>query len=255
MDSGTNFSDLRHAQQVRSKLNSMEGLPFSDVLSSETIADGMAEHSADCRERVFTTDVVLWTFLSQVINKDQSCQAAVARTISFLLSHGKPLVLAAAGRDGQLLSTMRGEIIGDLALLERKLECPWTFSAAPTFPVLLLSRAATLSSHRREGFNLVLRYWFLRLAVTHGVRFVIGTFVAGSARERTLRAMGYDFFVNTLGWQQSTYRSLAPVTVAVLDMQRNGERALAYCLQHAGEGIARFSYEGGFPELKYVRDL
>ncbi len=90
MDSGTNFSDLRHAQQVRSKLNSVEGLPFADVLSSETIANGIAQHSADSRDRVFTTDVVLWTFLSQVINKDQSCQAAVARTISFFLGHGRP---------------------------------------------------------------------------------------------------------------------------------------------------------------------
>lgn len=90
MDSGTNFSDLRHAQQFHSKLNSTPGLPFADVLSAETIASCIAEHSTDRRDRVFTTDIVLWTFLSQVINKDQTCQAAVARTIAFLLSHGKP---------------------------------------------------------------------------------------------------------------------------------------------------------------------
>jgi hypothetical protein len=90
MESGTNFSNIRHAQQFRSKLNSQEGLPFSDVLSSETIANSITTYSTDCRDRVFTTDIVLWTFLPQVINKDQSCQAAVARTISFLLSHGKP---------------------------------------------------------------------------------------------------------------------------------------------------------------------
>lgn len=90
MESGTNFSDLRHARQVRSKLNSASGLPFSEVLSSKTIANSMAQHSTDCRDRVFTTDVVLWTLLSQAINEDQSCQAAVARTISFFLSNGRP---------------------------------------------------------------------------------------------------------------------------------------------------------------------
>lgn len=89
MESDTNFSDLRHARQIRSKLNSTQGLPFSDVLSSETIAAGIAQHSGDGRDRVFTTDITLWTLLSQVINEDHSCQAAVARTISFLLSNGK----------------------------------------------------------------------------------------------------------------------------------------------------------------------
>lgn len=89
MDSDIKLSGLRHARQVRSQLNSTSGLPFAGVLSPDMIAKAIAKQSMDSRNRVFTPDIVLWTFLSQVINEDQSCQAAVARTIAFLLSQGE----------------------------------------------------------------------------------------------------------------------------------------------------------------------
>ncbi len=161
----------------------------------------------------------------------------------------------AAELEGSLIATMRGELIIDASLLERKLECEWNFPVELDFPVLLLSRAATLSTHRGSGLNLVLRYWFLRLAEHFAIPFVIGTFVAASPRENTLRAMGYEFFENKEGWQQSSYRSLRKVFVVSLDMQKNGAGALRFCQERMGDGIRDFQFESEFPKLKVVRGL
>lgn len=161
--------------------------------------------------------------------------------------------IMAAETGGRIVSTMRGELIDSMELLERKLECPWSYPMELRMPVLLLSRAATCSSQRTSGLNLLLRYWFLKFAVHHDVRHVIGTFVTGSPRETTLREMGYTFFQNDLGWQQSTYRSLRPVAVVVLDMQKHGEHSLRYCEERLRK--SDYSFSQPFPAVKIVRNI
>ncbi len=175
-------------------------------------------------------------------------------TLGWKSSDDESFILVAE-EDGEVISTMRGEFIDDLAMLERKLECPWDFPMDLNLPVLLLSRAATTSQSRAKGLNLVLRYWFLRFAIARGAGAVVGTFVSGSPREATLKKMGYQFFENKLGWQQSTYRSLRPVQVVALDLATTAEQALSYCLEIAGESISRFKFENDFPELRFVRSL
>ncbi|MEK6774880.1 MAG: hypothetical protein AABY64_13130 [Bdellovibrionota bacterium] len=175
-------------------------------------------------------------------------------TLKWKSSDDESFVMAAESK-GQLVSTMRGEVINELAVLEKKLECPWNFPMELGMPVLLLSRAATLSSYRNVGLNLVLRYWFIRLAMAHNIHFMIGTFMSGSPRENTLQEMGYQFFENKLGWQESTYRSLGPVTVAVLNLQTDGEKALQYCLRRVPEGIKEYQFNQEFPAIRYVRNL
>lgn len=160
-----------------------------------------------------------------------------------------------AQKNLQIVSTMRGEIIDQISLLEKKIECPWSFPVNLDGSVLLLSRAATDSSQRLTGMNLVLRYWFLQLAMHYKIPYVVGTFVTGSPRENTLREMGYQFFTNPLGWQQSTYRSLREVKVVVLDMKNHGEQALQYCLSRVSETIKQYPFKTSFPDIKYVRSL
>ena len=175
-------------------------------------------------------------------------------TLNWKQSDNDSFVIAAEN-NGNLVSTMRGEVIDQLSLLEMKLECPWNFPLTLDMPVLLLSRAATLASHQSIGLNLVLRYWFLRFAIAHQINFVIGTFVSGSPRENTLRAMGYQFFENNLGWQQSTYRSLNPVTVVTLNLKTHAEQALRYCLDRVPDGIKEYGFNEEFPELRIVSSL
>src|SRR4051812_34218557 len=63
------------------------GLPFTDVLTQEVIAQALASITG-WLDRVFSPLVTLWVFLGQVLNADQSCRAAVARLIAHRVSRG-----------------------------------------------------------------------------------------------------------------------------------------------------------------------
>src|SRR4051794_14390820 len=65
-------------------------LPFAETLSSACLTEAMAEIKAPWNDRIFTPLVTLWAFLSQVLNADQSCRAAVARLIAHRVAEGLP---------------------------------------------------------------------------------------------------------------------------------------------------------------------
>lgn len=64
------------------------GLPFVDILSAQRIA-GVFEKHGGLFGRTYTTAIVLWAFMSQVLRdgKEASCQSAVARISSYLTGH------------------------------------------------------------------------------------------------------------------------------------------------------------------------
>ena len=64
-------------------------LPFTNVLSEETIAPALEEVDVSWKDRIYTPLVTLWVFLSQVLSADHSCRAAVARLIAHRISRGK----------------------------------------------------------------------------------------------------------------------------------------------------------------------
>lgn len=81
----------RNFGQVVDAFLAGEGLPFSRVLSAERIERVFAKHGALFGLRgVYTTAVMVWAFLSQVLhdNKQASCQAAVARVVSYCEHEG-----------------------------------------------------------------------------------------------------------------------------------------------------------------------
>jgi len=61
------------------------GLPFAGILSQQRIHDVFVDHGG-LSGRLYTTAVVLWAFMSQVLRdgKEASCQSAVARISRFL---------------------------------------------------------------------------------------------------------------------------------------------------------------------------
>jgi hypothetical protein len=63
------------------------GLPFTDVLTDQVLADALAAvgHWLD---RVFSPLVTLWVFLGQVLSADHSCRAAVARLNAHRVARG-----------------------------------------------------------------------------------------------------------------------------------------------------------------------
>ncbi len=63
-----------------------EGLPFAKILSAERIECIFAKYDGLFgRHGIYTTAIMVWSFLSQVLRdgKEASCQAAVARTVSY----------------------------------------------------------------------------------------------------------------------------------------------------------------------------
>ncbi len=75
---------INHAKFVVKDLKTEEKLPFVDVLSEEVID----KHTKNIfyRERIFSPLITIFTFLSQVISQDQSCQGALAQVIAFFVS-------------------------------------------------------------------------------------------------------------------------------------------------------------------------
>src|SRR6478672_4344897 len=64
------------------------GLPFTDVLTEDVIADALAAVGR-WLDRVFSPVVTLWVFLGQALAADQSCRAAVARLIAHRTARGQ----------------------------------------------------------------------------------------------------------------------------------------------------------------------
>ena len=72
-------------------------LPFTNVLSDETIGEAFDAIEFDWRDRVYTPLVTLWVFLSQVISSDHSCRSAVARLIAHRIANGQSACSARTG--------------------------------------------------------------------------------------------------------------------------------------------------------------
>ena len=65
--------------------------PFHDILDAEMVNAALASAGVTFKERISTPFVTLCMFLSQVLDPDHSCRAAVARLIVWLaVNHHKP---------------------------------------------------------------------------------------------------------------------------------------------------------------------
>lgn len=76
----------RSFQQIVDAFLTADGLPFANIISAERIRRIFQKH--DCLFGLYgvsTTAITVWSFLSQVLRdgKEASCQAAVARVVSY----------------------------------------------------------------------------------------------------------------------------------------------------------------------------
>src|SRR5882762_7556126 len=88
---------MRHCNQgrLRSQVDLLrhqflqEGrLPFTEVLTSQSISKALEEIQAPWYDRIFTPLVTLWVFLEQALSADHSCRAAVARLVAHRVAQG-----------------------------------------------------------------------------------------------------------------------------------------------------------------------
>lgn len=81
------------ASQVQSAcqdMQSSDGLPFQDLLSSETILAALERAGVEFRDRIFSPVVTVWAFLSQALaGKKGSCQNAVSRVLADRIARGQ----------------------------------------------------------------------------------------------------------------------------------------------------------------------
>jgi hypothetical protein len=64
-------------------------LPFHDILDAKTVEAALADEGVTFHERIYTPLVTTCVFLSQVLDPDHSCRAAVARLIVWMAVNGR----------------------------------------------------------------------------------------------------------------------------------------------------------------------
>ncbi len=113
-----------------------QGLPFSDVLSAESIDRAFrAEDGLFAQDDIFSTDITLWAFLAQTLRdgKGASCTSAWAEITTYMLqTGGKP----PAGDTGDYcraraklsLPALQNLVIESAGQLERQADESWLFN-------------------------------------------------------------------------------------------------------------------------------
>jgi hypothetical protein len=77
-------------KNIKQKLAHSLGLPFQEVLPETVIQEAILAEKITYRKRLFWPVITVWMFLSQVLDKDKSCENAVSRFIAFLSSQKAP---------------------------------------------------------------------------------------------------------------------------------------------------------------------
>jgi hypothetical protein len=79
-------------EQALAPFHHDQGLPFATVLPAAVVEQVFADEGVafgTTKDSVFTPTVTLWAFLSQVLEKDKSCRAAVSRVLALRVAEGQ----------------------------------------------------------------------------------------------------------------------------------------------------------------------
>jgi hypothetical protein len=117
-----------HPKTILNQIKSTDSLPFKDIFSTEKISKSI--ENCNFRDRFFSPDITLSGFLSQALNEDKSCQAAVARIIAFYTSLGKKIPSANTAAYTKARSRLPEIVIANLAKenaeqLEKQVPSHW----------------------------------------------------------------------------------------------------------------------------------
>src|SRR5262249_18454554 len=78
----------RVAEEIDS-LDKDKSLPFTEILDAEMVEGALAAEGVRYDQSIYTPFLTLCTSLSQVLDPDHSCRAAVARVIVWLAIHDR----------------------------------------------------------------------------------------------------------------------------------------------------------------------
>src|SRR5436189_17557 len=83
MAPATSTPTARPVAALRRQFSQAPGLPFADLLPAEQVEQALHDEPGSFRDRLFSPLVTLWVFLSQCLDPDHSCRAAVARFLAW----------------------------------------------------------------------------------------------------------------------------------------------------------------------------
>src|ERR1700746_1504226 len=110
-----NQERFRHQVQFLRRQFLQDGdLPFTDVLTEETISQALATVTG-WLDRIFSPLVTLWVFLGQVLRRDHSCRPAVARLLAHRRSRGQRPCSAETGAYCQARQRLPESFFADVA--------------------------------------------------------------------------------------------------------------------------------------------
>jgi Transposase DDE domain len=83
-------TQARVSEKIKSTLDS-DALPFHEILNAEMVESALDSEGVKFKHRIYTPFVTLCLFLSQVLDQDHSCRAAVMRLVLWMaLDRRKP---------------------------------------------------------------------------------------------------------------------------------------------------------------------
>lgn len=145
--------------------------------------------------------------------------------VQFNESDTKGKLLGVRNWRGQLIATMRVEIISDPEELTSKLDFEF-LNDKIEFPVGLLGKAVTDRAYEGLGLNTYLRYLAFRYFHGKKIRYVVGTVVPSAARIPLMKRLGYEFISNKQGWRRFGYDSFGETWVTILDLEKHYSKAM-----------------------------
>ena len=77
------------AEILKQKYQNSVGLPFAEVLPESEITQLLNEQGVTYRQVLYTPMVVVWAWISQVLDEDSSLSNAVKRVITWLVVAGE----------------------------------------------------------------------------------------------------------------------------------------------------------------------
>ncbi len=106
----------RGVTSLKQKMVHSPGLPFQKMLPESTIDASVEAENVFYRKRIFSPAVTVWTFLSQMLDKDKTCKNAVSRIIADRAAKGEPIPSADASAYSQARQRLPENAIQSLAL-------------------------------------------------------------------------------------------------------------------------------------------
>src|SRR5262249_46075207 len=88
MTQPTPIHRARQVGQLQRKIAYAPALPFTELLPGDLAEQAIRDQGVAFRERLFSPLITLWVFLSQVLDPDHPCRAAVARFLAWRTAQG-----------------------------------------------------------------------------------------------------------------------------------------------------------------------